>query len=99
MQPHTINTAIMKNRANNAGDWKDTGHSFVMDSKRNYFIDLEIMLGAASPRESMGNCGSSRKPGSGPKSVRVTGASSDYPDLYAVYLRPRRLQRCGPGAV
>lgn len=34
----------------------------------------------------MGNCGSARKP-AGPRS------SPDHPDLYAVYLRPRRLKR------
>ena len=45
----------------------------------------------------MGNCGSRNKDGNSglPKSsVKiVTGGDADRPDLYAVYLRPRRLKR------
>lgn len=44
----------------------------------------------------MGNCGSARKGASGGPSgsVKVTGSShEDTPDLFAIYLRPRRLQR------
>jgi len=40
----------------------------------------------------MGNCGSRGKPTANP-TFKLTAGSSEHPDLYAIYLRPRRIQR------